>query len=236
MKILTYHRVGPPRSGRYEKLTVLPRRFSFQLGTMRRLGFSFCGMDEAAHLDTPTAPRRRCVVLTFDDGYADLSEYVFPELETRGIPAVVFAVTDRQVANWMDWGELDPLPLLTRTQLKEAAERGIEIASHTRTHARLTECSPSQLKHEVEGSKKILEDLLGREVRHFCYPYGAFNEKVIDAVREAGYHTACTTLKGVARTGADAFALPRLTIGKRMGSFRFLRRLLTAHRHANTLR
>ena len=62
-------------------------------------------------------------------------------------------------------------------------------------------------------------------MRHFCYPYGAWNERVVDVVRQAGYVTACTTSKGSVRLDTDPLRLPRLTVGKRMGMCRFLLRL-----------
>ena len=83
-------------------------------------------------------------------------------------------------------------------------------------------------EHPTHGFKRI-EDELGRPVRHFAYPYGKHDQRVVDAVREAGYVTACTTVRGAVREGADPFLLPRLTIGKRMGMARFLLRLTIRH-------
>ena len=70
-----------------------------------------------------------------------------------------------------------------------------------------------------------IEDELGTEVRHFCYPYGDFDDRVVAAVGEAGYTTAVTTRRGAVRSGADPLRLPRLTVGKRMGIVRFLVRV-----------
>ncbi len=167
---------------------------------------------------------RRNVVITFDDGFSDIYDHALPVLSARHIPAVVFATTDRQSSDWP--GRHRPYPLLTRSQLREMTESGIDIGSHSRTHARLTECSSDDLWNEVDGSKKILEDMLGREIRHFCYPYGTFDERTVAAVRKAGYQTACTTVRGAVGADIDPLRLPRLTVGKRMGLFHFLRRVI----------
>jgi len=229
LRILTYHRIGPPRQGEFEKLTVPAPRFVRQVRLLRRLGCGFCGPDIVpAFVAGKTAPPRRPVILTFDDGFAELYDYVFPVLAERGIPAVVYATSDRETAKWVDWEGRAAPPLLARSQLNEIAASGVTIGSHGRTHRRLTRCSPAELRDEVEGSKKSLEDALGREVRHFCYPFGAYNETVVEAVRSAGYVTACTTKKGAAEVGADALRLPRLTVGKRMGFLHFFRRVVLA--------
>ena len=229
LRILTYHRIGPPRQGEFEKLTVPAPRFVRQVRLLRRLGCGFCGPDIVpAFVAGKTAPPRRPVILTFDDGFAELYDHVFPVLAERGIPAVVYATSDRETAEWVDWEGRAAPPLLARSQLNEMAASGVTIGSHSRTHRRLTKCSPAELRDEVEGSKKSLEDALGREVRHFCYPFGAYNETVVEAVRSAGYVTACTTKKGAAEVGADALRLPRLTVGKRMGFLHFFRRVVLA--------
>ncbi|MFW6163744.1 MAG: polysaccharide deacetylase family protein [Planctomycetota bacterium] len=229
LRILTYHRVGPPRGRRYEKLTVPPRRFARQLELLVRLGYGVCDLDVVPRLaGEGRCEVRRPVVLTFDDGFGEVYDYVLPKVRERKLPVVVFAVADRRAADWTGWEGWGPPPLLSPGQLREMAAAGITIGSHSRTHASLTQCSPRQLDEEVAGSKKALEDLLGAEVRHFCYPRGFYNEPVVAAVREAGYVTACTTERGAVRPGADLWRLPRLVVGKRMGFGRFLRRVLLA--------
>jgi len=231
LRILTYHRIGPPRQGEFEKLTVPPARFARQVGLLDRLGYGFCGLDMdmvPAFVAGQSVSSHRPVIVTFDDGFAELYDHALPVIAERGIPAVVYAASDRRTADWVDWDGQTAPPLLAGSQLNEMAASGITIGSHTRTHRRLTQCSPAELRDEVEGSKKSLEDLLGREVRHFCYPFGAHNDTVVEAVRSAGYVTACTTKKGAVAVGADALRLPRLTVGKRMGFLHFFRRVVLA--------
>jgi len=231
VRILTYHRIGVPRGGRsYEALTVPPGRFAVQIGLLQRLGYHITGLDEvAAWLGNRRPLRSRPTVLTFDDGFADLYEHAFPRLARAGVPAVVYLVSDLREDVWRRESSPESLRLLDWRRIVEMADAGIVFGSHTRTHPRLTECTPDQLRAEVLDAKKIIEDHLGREVKHFCYPFGAYDERVVDAVREAGYATACTTRRGVVRQGADPLRLPRLTIGKRMGVVRFLLRITVRH-------
>jgi len=75
---------------------------------------------------------------------------------------------------------------MSLTQLEELEDYGIEISSHSVSHQDLTTLDGKQLKKEVVESKQILEDW-GLDVETFVYPYGACNDKVIEAVKDAGY-------------------------------------------------
>lgn len=226
VRLLTYHRIGVPREGRYEKLTVPPRRFGRQLTVMQLMGYRFCGLDAVAKWLRGDEPLRgRPVVLTFDDGYADLFEQAFPLLIRHRLPAVVYLVADKRTDSWLDWGRKGPLPLLSWEQAREMAEAGVSFGSHTLSHAHLTRCTRARAWAEIADSKKALEDELGRPVNHFCYPYGEYDPSIADAVAKAGYATACTTRKGVLTRDTDPYQLPRLTVGKRMGLHRLLLRL-----------
>lgn len=228
-RILTYHRIGLPRYGPYERCTVPPGRFLRQLRVLRALRYKFSTLDAVAlWLRSGGRMDRGAVILTFDDGYAELYDRVFPLLREIGAGAVVYLVSGMEADLWRH-DSREPLPLLTWPQIREMADAGFVFGSHTATHCDLTRCTARELHEEVRGSKMRIEDELDREVRHLSYPYGACNDRVVDAVREAGYATACTTRKSAVRPGADPLALPRLTVGKRMGIIRFLMRLSYRH-------
>ena len=229
-RIFAYHRIGIPRDGRYESLTVTPRRFYGQLGALRRLRYEFAALDTVrAWLDKSGNRLRRPVALSFDDGYQDLFEHAFPFLKKQRIPATVFLVARRDTNRWVRREGVRPLELLSWSQVKTMADAGIDFGSHSLTHPWLTDCSDAGLREEVADSKKIIEDHIGRQVRHFCYPYGRYDQRVEEAVRNAGYESACTTQKGVVMHGENPWRLPRLSIGKRMGLYRFLARVMFRH-------
>ncbi|MFQ5515020.1 MAG: polysaccharide deacetylase family protein [Myxococcota bacterium] len=230
VRILTYHRIGIPRGGRSERLTVPPMRFRRQLDLLRALRMRFIDLDTTAKwLEGGDDSPGRALVLSFDDGYAELCEHALPLLLRRGIPAIVFLVAERRRDEWMDWGERGAFPLMDWPRIREFSQAGIEFGSHTLSHADLTRLEPSRLLTEVADSRRRIEDQLGRVVRHFCYPYGRHDERVVEAVREAGYRTACTTVRGAVRPDADPLRLPRLTVGKRMGLGRFWLRVGLRH-------
>lgn len=226
VRILTYHRVGVPRDGQSERLTVTPARFRSQLSALRALRFEIGDLDGTrAWLDGAARPGRS-VVLSFDDGYADLCSHALPRLAERGLPAIVYLVAERSVDDWQSWGERGPLELMDWSQVRDWAGRGVSFGSHTLTHPWLTRLDDASLRAEVCDSKKLIEDQLGGPVHHFCYPFGDHDERVVAAVRESGYRTACTTRRGTVRAGSDPLRLPRMSVGKDHGMRSFLARLL----------
>lgn len=158
-----------------------------------------------------TCPQRT-VAITFDDGYAD-NLRAWEELQKRGMRATWFIVTGSigKAPAWPDDGRPGG-PLLTATELCAMAASGMEIGSHTISHARLTKTDNSRLSTELSVSKTALQEVLGAEVSSFAYPYGDFDDRCVDAVRRAGYRVACTTRTGWALLDGDPLRLRRLTV------------------------
>lgn len=84
--------------------------------------------------------------------------------------------------------EYVPEPL-TDGQLRDLGS-DMEIGAHTLTHPELTAVTHTQAKEEIAGSKRWLEEVLGRECAMFCYPRGKWSPKVKDLVAEAGFRGA----------------------------------------------
>jgi peptidoglycan/xylan/chitin deacetylase (PgdA/CDA1 family) len=98
----------------------------------------------------------------------------------------------------------------TWEQLREMESSGVEIGSHTVTHPILTRVTADRLRDELEQSRRRLEDMLGRRVTSFCYPNGAYNRVVRDAVARAGYRLAVTSDNGLNDATIDPLAFRRI--------------------------
>jgi peptidoglycan/xylan/chitin deacetylase (PgdA/CDA1 family) len=72
--------------------------------------------------------------------------------------------------------------------------------------------SPEDLEREVTDSKRVLEDVIGRPVTAFCYPYGVRNARVAAAVRRAGFEVAFTVDLGGVSASDDPYQLRRIAI------------------------
>ncbi|MEK6288854.1 MAG: polysaccharide deacetylase family protein [Acidobacteriota bacterium] len=88
----------------------------------------------------------------------------------------------------------------------------VEIGSHSVTHPVFYHLSPPLQRGEIHQSKAHLEEILGRAVTSFAYPYGCYVEETVAIVREAGYTCACSTVVNPVESGADPFQLPRIEV------------------------
>lgn len=209
-----YHHVNsaPPPADIYEAaLTTTDADFSRQLAYLRCAGYGtitlaqlFDGMYNGAPL--PEKP----VLLTFDDGYADAYTNVFPQLRWHGFGGSFSIVT----------GYVDIPPYVTWPQVIEMANAGMEMIAHSVTHEDLN-TSPDQIVYyQVVESKRALEANLGRPVNYFTYPSGEpffrgspeRQHRVVEILREAGYHGALAIKNGAVQDPANPFALNRIRI------------------------
>lgn len=152
--------------------------------------------------------------ITFDDGYESVGRLAYPILMEMRLPATVFVVSDA-IGKTNAWdvkiGDRTE-KMLDLSQLREMSANGIEIGSHTVSHAHLTALSDSDLAAELGDSKKAIEDLIGKPVEGFAYPYGEWDARVKDAVVQAGYRYAAATNIGALAPATDPFAIPRINM------------------------
>jgi peptidoglycan/xylan/chitin deacetylase (PgdA/CDA1 family) len=191
------------------------RRFKAQMAFLSRFGYKVIGLQDA--LDGLFGGKKiadHSVVLTFDDGYQNFQDHAFPILQHYGFPASVFVVAGLLggQAQWLA-AEGRPAPrLLDRSALQEMQAAGISFGSHTMTHPFLSRIDPLRRREEIRTSKAVLEDLLEKEIVHFCYPDGDFDEDVVVEVASAGYTAGLTCIRGSATPADTPLLLPRKAI------------------------
>ncbi|MGB9620052.1 MAG: polysaccharide deacetylase family protein [Armatimonadota bacterium] len=213
--MLLYHRVGLPRlsslvPGQY----VTPMLLRAQLDYLAARGWFATSLAQVVRglaAGEPAAHSQFAV--TFDDAYRGVYERAYPIMVERGISATVFVVAGH-IGGTNDWdtaaGDCRE-PLMTAEQIRRMSDAGFEIGSHTMTHPRLTELSDADLNRELSDSKHVLEDLIGREVVAFSYPYGAYDYRVLAAVEAAGYRCAVGTRLGAAGS-SGVYEIPRINV------------------------
>jgi peptidoglycan/xylan/chitin deacetylase (PgdA/CDA1 family) len=213
--ILMYHQVDCPRSEQERRFCTPPDEFARQMAWLRRAGYRSVGLDDIReHVAGERPLSGNAVHITFDDGFAGVLDHALPTLEDNGQQATLFALSGRTGAtnDWMSQRNFPRRALLSAEQLRLLADAGVTIGSHTRTHARLTELPPRDASAEIAASKAELEDVLGRPVEFFAYPYGLFDANVREMVANAGYGAACSTRSGFNRPGEDVFLLRRIDV------------------------
>lgn len=203
--ILMYHYVDeePPPAGRYAAdLTVKTAVFRAQMGYLAAHAYTTISLADvylamAGLKELPPKP----VVLTFDDGGADNYGVAFPILKDFGFTATFFIVTGptaRGKEGQMTWD-----------QLREMAEEGMSIQSHTFSHPDLRGVSKERLEMELVGSRQAIAAAIGEPSYVLCYPAGGYNTRVIEAVRAAGYLMAVATDRGSGTEPAEVFRFRR---------------------------
>ena len=226
--ILMYHHIADPLPGdSLRKLYVSPRRFRWQMRLLSALGFR--GLSMSAAIPYFTGQRRgRVVVLTFDDGYRDTLEQALPVLRSHRFTATCYLVS-RHLGRINRWDALVSKRgtwLMDRVQILSWIAAGMEVGGHTRTHLSLTRCTDRRLVSEVAGCKTDLEAELDTEIAHFAYPYGDWDPRVREIVRQAGFRSAVTTAGRRARPGDDLWQLPRVNVKSGYSLTHFFFRLL----------
>ena len=107
--------------------------------------------------------------------------------------------------------------LMDWAQVRQMNAAGIDFGAHTVSHAILTRIPAHEARREIEDSKAIIEQQLGRAVEFFCYPNGEqsdFDEEIKNLVRQAGFRCALTTVPGTAGLDCDLFALKRMPMAE----------------------
>lgn len=216
LPILMYHQIDePPPSGTpLRGLVVSPGSFARQMWLLKLLGYRGLSMrDLEPYLRGEI--QGKVVGITFDDGYQNNLTNALPVLKRHGFSATCYAVSAMiGGTNSWDRGLVAEKPLMTAADWRAWLDAGMDIGSHTRTHADLNQLNPERAHEEIALSKQELEKAFSCSVRHFCYPYGRFLPEHSRMAREAGYVTATTTRRGRAQTGDNPMSLRRVLVAQ----------------------
>ena len=215
--ILMYHIVDTPKSSKEAKYCCKPSEFAKQMQYLATSEYPLLNLNDIASILAGNKELTAdSVAVTFDDGFEDFYHNALPILSRYKIPATLFMVSNRidQYNDWMVKNNFPKRKLLTIEQLNELVTAGIVIGSHSQSHSKLSEISDNieLLNQEVAGAKKELEKALGISINHFAYPYGLYNDDVVESVKQSGYITACSTRSGFNRWNIDRFLLRRIEV------------------------
>ncbi len=123
---------------------------------------------------------KECAVsLTFDDSMKEHYTIVAPELEKRG-----FRGTFWMCGGWMPEDPMADTTHFTWAEAKEMSDRGHEMSNHSWSHPYLTMLSDEELADQIKRNDAAILKNIGKPSTTFCFPYNAFNEKVIAAAME----------------------------------------------------
>ncbi|MBN1815548.1 MAG: polysaccharide deacetylase family protein [Anaerolineae bacterium] len=206
--ILMYHYVSdvPPGADYLRRdLTVTPENFRAQMQYLADAGYHPITLTDLYLCFTQGYPLPdKPVVLTFDDGYRDAYEVVFPMLLDYGFPGTFFVLATpmhQESPDYMTWA-----------QAKEMSDAGMAIEGHGRDHMDLRGRSNDFLVYQILGIQEAIHYHTGRLPRFFAYPSGQYDANTVAVLESAGYWGAVTTEWGEDHTLESRFAMPRLRI------------------------
>jgi len=203
--VLMYHHVGITADAASFDLTVSPTDFETQVKYFKALGYESVSVQQVyAGLELGALLPKKPIVFTFDDGYKDVFENAIPILKKYGYSGS-FAVATELLGRpgYAVWDDVIA-----------ADQIGMEILSHSENHLDLSNpiYADYDLEREISDSKKVLEQKLGRPVDFFVYPYGKYNPKTLELIKEAGYKMAFTTAYGQDLSASSLLTEPRVRV------------------------
>ncbi|MCP4782953.1 MAG: polysaccharide deacetylase family protein [Fuerstiella sp.] len=167
-----------------------------------------------------TDPDERCVYVSFDDNYKAWHDAI-PLFDALDITATFFVNTvcvrdkasDAEIAAYYERLEFDGtrIPLST-SELRELDSAGHTIGAHTHSHFQLTALSFEQAQAEILRSKNELEEILGRPVLHFSYPFGMrrhFSEQLRSWCMDVGFSSVSNAIPCLLHAGHKPSGLNR---------------------------
>jgi peptidoglycan/xylan/chitin deacetylase (PgdA/CDA1 family) len=208
VQIMVYHHISD-KSGLW---SVSPKKLEEQLAYLAANGFHTITMEAYLDAQQNGAPLLdKPIVLTFDDGYRDAYQNVFPLLKKYGMIGTFYVIT----------GQVGNPGSLTWDQIVEMQRAGMEFGAHTVHHLPLTQLPPLRAFLEILQSRLDLEAHLGVPIATFAYPYNDHNNRVALLVRLAGFQDACIVSKHRGDVEGDLFKISRITVlsGERLKIF-----------------
>jgi peptidoglycan/xylan/chitin deacetylase (PgdA/CDA1 family) len=213
--VLMYHRIN---SYRHNELSVHPRDFVRQVRWLKENGFINMKMSEFESMNSGDSITGRRVIFTFDDGYEDNYTGAFPILKEYGYTAIFYLATEFIETNRMyprdvyESNNIEENRIMKWNQIKLLIDEGMEVGSHSLTHPLLTHLTDDEARKEIVNSRLKLEEKFSIKITSFSIPGGAYFDRHIDMVRQAGYKSCCTTRYGFCQRQDNLYTLPRIAV------------------------
>jgi peptidoglycan/xylan/chitin deacetylase (PgdA/CDA1 family) len=212
--VLCYHQFSHKRNSNI--MYVSEDAFEQQMAYLKNNGFTVITMKQFVDfIEYRRRPPKKSVVITIDDGWKSAKTIAYPILKKYGFTAVLFVYSDLIKSNQnsvtLSWDELRYLH-----------ESGVfEVESHTLSHSDLTKVSEEQLQRELKESQRIINARTGASPVSLAYPYGVFNDRVVEAVKRNSYRAAFSVLRGSNAFYYSPFTLNRTMVkGEKIDDFK----------------
>ncbi len=203
----------------------------FKKTKIQTLGFEDLYKYKNGLLDLETFPKKP-LVLTFDDGYRNMLNFVAPLLQKYNFKAVLYLLADLGVChNVWDAGESPLWPLLSKKERQDIFESKVfEIGSHGFRHEKITKMNEFEAMEELMGSRKALEKEFGKKIFSFAFTFGVKNNKSSELAKSAGYEYGLNTDQGAFHVEEDPFHVFRIPIFPKDSRLTLIKKISSSYR------
>ena len=215
---LLYHKIDCPTPDvKIRGAFTAPKRFAKQISYLLRNNFVFYTASELInHYRNYGEFPVKSIAVTFDDGWKDNYTNAFPVLKKFGVKATIFLVPSciGQISARVTAEGEGVREHLSESDILEMAESGIEFGSHSLNHKLFHQITSEEIEQEVRESKDEIENLLQKNCNVLAYPAGFFTKYAQNAIKDAGYIAAFSTIYGTEDIN-DFYAINRTEILRR---------------------
>ena len=208
LPILTFHAIDD----RPSVTSFSPQVFRHGIARLHENGYKTLRLAEVVNYLKEGKPfPDRSIVITFDDGYRSVFDEAFPVLQQYNMTATVFLTVGEKSNSELN-GRLPSLgkrQMLCWKEIMEMHQYGIDFGAHTLTHPDLTRLPFEHAQSEILDSKAIIEDTLSAPVSCFAYPFGRYDERILEIVKKH-FACACSDRLGLSSSGSDRYILERV--------------------------
>lgn len=203
-----YHRFN---ESKYPSTNISASLFENQLKYLVSNKIQVITLGDLFKISEPVEGKIKHVIITIDDAFKSFYNDGFPLLKKYGLKATLFVNTETiGSGDYLDWDEL-----------RELLEYGIEIGNHTHSHAYfLNEPSGKRaevFKKDVSLAQNIFKNKIDYTCTIFAYPFGEYDVKMKEVIKEMGFRGAAAQNSGVISEFSDPYALPRFPMTDQFG-------------------
>lgn len=215
--VLVYHHILPKADMKTTTSTVSVEAFNEQMAYLASKQFTTLTTEQLYdYLEGRQILPVSAVLITFDDGLLSTKEYAYPVLKEYGFKAVQHIISSRtaRAEGMQTFDKEGPLQFFTAQEMTELADV-FQYEAHTHELHSLsdegrgigTELPTEQLIEDLQQNLTQVPDTIS-----LAYPFGHYNEKMIDALKEVGLLIGFTTNDGYANMKDSNYEVNRFGI------------------------
>ena len=197
--VLMYHAVGYETGPDWPRSLIMgPELFEEHLRYLKEQGYTMVTVEQLAKRLEQGQSVDKYVALSFDDGYKNNHSVALPIMQKYDAKGSFFVINK----------EMGDKEHMNEAEIKEMIAAGMELGSHTYSHAPLAKIDTKYLVWELDTSRYWLKKKFdGYIVRTLAYPNGSYNRTVVEAAQKYGFYRALTWHIGL-NTAATYKAAP----------------------------